>query len=80
MPTGAKPGKAAVALVLGAGNVAAITPLDIVHKLYQDNQVVIAKMNPVNDYLRPHFEKVFAEFVDRGWVRFVDGGAAEGPT
>ncbi|MFG3141874.1 aldehyde dehydrogenase family protein [Streptomyces sp. NPDC048211] len=71
-------GTPAVALVLGAGNVAAITPLDIVHKLYLDNQVVIAKMNPVNDYLRPHFEKVFAEFVDRGWVRFVDGGAAEG--
>lgn len=35
-------------------------------------------MNPVNAYLRPHFEKVFAEYVDRGWVRFVDGGAAEG--
>lgn len=73
-----RPGTPAVALVLGAGNVAAITPLDIVHKLYLDNQVVIAKMNPVNDYLRPHFENVFAEFVDRGWVRFVDGGPSEG--
>ncbi|MEU0596966.1 aldehyde dehydrogenase family protein [Streptomyces sp. NPDC006393] len=68
----------AVALVLGAGNVPAITPLDVLHKLYAEGQVVIAKMNPVNAYLRPHFEKVFAEFVDRGWVRFVDGGAAEG--
>lgn len=73
-----RPGTAAVALVLGAGNVAAITPLDILHKLYLEDQVVIAKMNPVNGYLRPHFETVFAEFVDRGWVRFVDGGAAEG--
>ncbi|MEV0577991.1 aldehyde dehydrogenase family protein [Streptomyces sp. NPDC050392] len=73
-----RPGTPGVALVLGAGNVAAITPLDILHKLYLDNQVVIAKMNPVNSYLRPHFEAVFAEFVDRGWVRFVDGGAAEG--
>ncbi|MGW1892328.1 aldehyde dehydrogenase family protein [Streptomyces sp. NPDC002004] len=35
-------------------------------------------MNPVNAYLRPHFEQVFAEFVARDWVRFVDGGAAEG--
>ncbi|MGA5065226.1 aldehyde dehydrogenase family protein [Streptomyces exfoliatus] len=67
-----------VALVLGAGNVAAITALDILHKLYVDGQVVIAKMNPVNAYLRPHFERVFDEFVTRGWVRFVDGGAAEG--
>ncbi|WP_327715348.1 aldehyde dehydrogenase family protein [Streptomyces sp. NBC_00490] len=68
----------AVALVLGAGNVAAITALDILHKLYAEGQVVIAKMNPVNACLRPHFEYVFAEFVERGWVRFVDGGAAEG--
>ncbi|MFJ6632092.1 aldehyde dehydrogenase family protein [Streptomyces sp. NPDC091376] len=73
-----RPGGPAVALVLGAGNVAAITALDILHKLYAEGQVVIAKMNPVNAYLRPHFEEVFAEFVERGWVRLVDGGAAEG--
>ncbi|WP_328555698.1 MULTISPECIES: aldehyde dehydrogenase family protein [unclassified Streptomyces] len=73
-----RPEPSAVALVLGAGNVAAITALDILHKLYAEGQVVVAKMNPVNAYLRPHFEHVFAEFVTRGWVRFVDGGAAEG--
>ncbi|WP_406373291.1 aldehyde dehydrogenase family protein [Streptomyces sp. NBC_01550] len=73
-----RPGRPAVALVLGAGNVAAITALDILHKLYAEGQVVVAKMNPVNAYLRPHFEDVFAEFVARGWVRFIDGGAAEG--
>ncbi|WP_329112725.1 aldehyde dehydrogenase family protein [Streptomyces sp. NBC_01353] len=71
-------GRPAVALVLGAGNVAAITPLDILHKLYAEGQTVIAKMNPVNDYLRPHFEYVFGEFVDQGWVRFADGGADVG--
>ncbi|MFK0025780.1 aldehyde dehydrogenase family protein [Streptomyces sp. NPDC090798] len=73
-----RPGRPAVALVLGAGNVAAITALDVLHKLYAEGQVVIAKLNPVNAYLRPHFERVFADFVARGWVRFVDGGAAEG--
>lgn len=71
-------GDPALALVLGAGNVAAITALDILHKLYAEGQVVVAKMNPVNAYLRPHFEYVFAEFVERGWVRFVDGGADAG--
>ncbi|MFF7177704.1 aldehyde dehydrogenase family protein [Streptomyces sp. NPDC008121] len=71
-------GDPGLALVLGAGNVAAITALDILHKLYAEGQVVIAKMNPVNAYVRPHFERVFAEFVERGWLRFVDGGAAEG--
>ncbi|MFI2118489.1 aldehyde dehydrogenase, partial [Streptomyces rubiginosohelvolus] len=73
-----RPGGTGVSLVLGAGNVAAITPLDILHKLYAEGEVVLAKMNPVNAYLRPHFERVFGEFVERGWVRFVDGGAAEG--
>ncbi|MEU3660931.1 aldehyde dehydrogenase family protein [Streptomyces sp. NPDC032940] len=73
-----RPAAPGVALVLGAGNVAAITALDVLHKLYVDGQVVLAKMNPVNAYLRPHFERVFGEFVQRGWVRFVDGGAAEG--
>ncbi|MGW1064690.1 aldehyde dehydrogenase family protein [Streptomyces aureus] len=74
---GARPGPA-VGLVLGAGNVPSITPLDVLHKLYAEGQVVLAKMNPVNDYLRPHFEKIFEEFVDGGWVRFVDGGAETG--
>lgn len=71
-------GQPAVAVVLGAGNVAAITPLDILHKLYAEDQVVVAKMNPVNAYLRPHLERIFGEFVQRNWVRFADGGAAEG--
>ncbi len=72
------PGVPAVALVLGAGNVAAITALDILHKLYAENHVVIAKMNPVNAYLRAHLELIFAEFCEQGWLRFVDGGAVEG--
>ncbi|MQY37241.1 hypothetical protein SRB17_52450 [Streptomyces sp. RB17] len=67
-----------LALVLGAGNVAALTAADILHKLYAEGQVVVAKMNPVNAYLRPHFERIFIEFIERGWVRFVDGGSAEG--
>jgi acyl-CoA reductase-like NAD-dependent aldehyde dehydrogenase len=70
--------RAGVALVLGAGNVAALTATDILHKLYSEGQVVLAKMNPVNAYLRPYFEQIFAEFAERGWVRFVDGGPAEG--
>jgi len=73
-----RPGEPRVSLVLGAGNVAAITALDILHKLYAEGQVVAAKMNPVNAYMRPHLEAIFAEFVARDWVRFVDGGAAEG--
>ena len=42
-----------VSLVLGAGNVASIGPLDVIHKLFVEGQVVLLKMNPVNDYLGP---------------------------
>ena len=46
-PTGA------VGLVLGAGNVGAIPPLESLHMLIGRGRVVLLKMNPVNDY-PPH--------------------------
>lgn len=67
-----------VCLVLGAGNVGSITTLDILHTLYTEGSVAVVKMNPVNDYLSPFFARIFAEFVDRGWLRFVHGGADVG--
>ena len=60
------PEQGAVALVLGAGNIAAIPVLDMLHKLFLEGQVCILKMNPVNDYLGPIFEDLFADFVAEG--------------
>ncbi|TMB81193.1 MAG: NAD-dependent aldehyde dehydrogenase, partial [Chloroflexi bacterium] len=40
-----------VALVLGAGNVSSIGPMDILYKLFVEDQVVLFKTNPVNAYL-----------------------------
>ena len=68
----------AVAVVLGAGNIASIPPLDVLYKLYAEGQVCLLKLNPVNGYLGPIFEEVFAEFVDRGFLRFAYGGADVG--
>jgi hypothetical protein len=67
-----------VSLVLGAGNVGSITTLDILHVLYFEGAVAVVKMNPVNDYLSPFFARIFAEYVNRGWLRFVHGGADVG--
>ena len=39
--------------MLGAGNQAAVPPLDILHKLVAEDAVVICKMNPVNEYVGP---------------------------
>jgi aldehyde dehydrogenase (NAD(P)+) len=70
--------KGKVALVLGAGNVAAITPLDVLQKLYLENQVVILKMNPVNDYLTDYYKIAMKPFIDAGYLRIVKGDAKGG--
>ncbi|HSJ08106.1 MAG TPA: GNAT family N-acetyltransferase [Longimicrobiales bacterium] len=67
-----------VALVLGAGNIAAIAPSDMLYKLYVEGRVCILKLNPVNGYLGPLLEEVFREHIDAGFVRIVDGGADVG--
>jgi len=67
-----------VALVLGAGNVSSITPLDVVHKLFVEGQVVVLKFNPVNDYVGPFIEHAFDHLIEEGFVRTVYGGADVG--
>jgi acyl-CoA reductase-like NAD-dependent aldehyde dehydrogenase len=67
-----------VALVLGAGNVSSIPPMDALYKLFAENQVVLLKMNPVNEYLGPIFRKMFEPLVEKGWFEVVYGGAAVG--
>ena len=70
-----KPG---VALVLGAGNFSFLPASDTLHMLFGEGCVVALKLNAVNAYLQPYFERVFADFVDRGWLRFVDPGVGSG--
>lgn len=67
-----------IALVLGAGNVAAITPLDCFQKLFLENQVVILKMNPVNEYLVDYFQVALKPLIDRNALRITRGGADVG--
>lgn len=71
-------GQGKVALVLGAGNIASIPLLDVLYKLYADGEVVVLKMNPVNAYLGPIFEKALAALVADGYLRFVYGGGDVG--
>jgi acyl-CoA reductase-like NAD-dependent aldehyde dehydrogenase len=67
-----------VNLVLGAGNVSSICPMDILYKLFVENQVVLLKTNPVNAYLGPLIEESFRALVEPGFLRVVYGGAEEG--
>ena len=72
------PTEGKVALVLGAGNVTSIGPMDALYKLFAEKQVVLYKSHPVQDGIGPLFEEAFARFVDRGFVRVVYGGAEVG--
>ena len=76
----APPGDGAVAVVLGAGNIASIAPLDVLDKLIVEGHVCVLKLNPVNDYLGPLFARMFAPLADSGFVRIVYGGADVGET
>jgi len=71
-------GDGSVCLVLGAGNFSNLGPGDLLHKMFCEHRVVLLKTNPVNGYLRPIFEEGFRALVERGFVRVVGGGAAEG--
>lgn len=68
----------AVALVLGAGNVASIGPLDVLQKLFQEGQVCLLKFNPVNEYLAPFVEQAFGPLIRDGFVRTATGGPEVG--
>ena len=67
-----------VMLVLGAGNIASIAPLDVLHALYADGSVVMLKLNPINAYLEPFFTRLFGSLIEAGFVRIVSGGADVG--
>ena len=65
-------------LVLGAGNIFSISPLDIIYKMYAEGQVCLLKLHPVTDALGPVFEATFAPLIDAGYLAFCHGGADVG--
>lgn len=67
-----------VALVLGAGNISSIGPLDALYKLLVEDQVVLYKPNPVNAYLAPLIEEALRALIAPGFLTVVHGGTAEG--
>ena len=76
IPRAQRDGK--VSLVLGAGNIAAIAPLDCFQKLFVEHQVVLLKMNPVNDYLVEFLRPALQALIDFGALRIVKGGTDVG--
>ncbi|MGI0493121.1 aldehyde dehydrogenase family protein [Alkalinema pantanalense CENA528] len=72
------PASGQLCLVLGAGNLSCIAPLDAIHQLFAENHTVLLKMNPVNAYIGPFLEQVFAPLITDGFLAIVYGGAETG--
>lgn len=67
-----------VGVVLGAGNITSIAPLDTLYELIAHNRVVALKLNPITDPLLPVLERVLEPLVSIGVVRLLTGGADVG--
>lgn len=67
-----------VAVVLGAGNVASISALDVLQQCFMHGRACLLKASPVNDYLGPLFEQAFAPLAERGCFAIAYGGAEVG--
>lgn len=72
------PEPAKTVLVLGAGNVSSIPATDAISKIFQEGNVVLLKMNPVNEYLGPIFQRLFTRLIEAEYVRIIYGGSEVG--
>jgi acyl-CoA reductase-like NAD-dependent aldehyde dehydrogenase len=75
---GAASSEGSVAAVLGAGNVASIPALDILHECFVAGRACVLKMSPVNEYLGPAFQHIFEPIAQLGGLAIVYGAAETG--
>jgi hypothetical protein len=70
--------KGGVSLILGAGNVSSIPPMDVLYKMFVEGNVCVLKMNPVNEWVGPYLERALAPLIAPGYLRVVYGGGDVG--
>lgn len=68
------PSTGKVCFVIAAGNFAASGPSDAFTKLFNEGEVCVIKMNPVNEHLGRFIERAMTPFIREGFVRIVYGG------
>ncbi|HEX4444549.1 MAG TPA: aldehyde dehydrogenase family protein [Galbitalea sp.] len=67
-----------VGVVLGAGNITSIPPLDVLYEIFANNRVVLLKLNPVMKDMQDVFERAMKPLIDRGFLRIIQGGGQAG--
>ena len=66
--------ESAICAIMGAGNSASIPCMDVLYKLFVDNELVILKLNPVNDYIGPYIVRTFRALIESNIMTVVYGG------
>ncbi len=64
--------------VLGAGNVSSIPATDSLNRIMFEGSRVLLKLNPVNEYLHPIFDRVFAPLIKANLLGILKGGSDVG--
>ena len=67
-----------VGLVLGAGNITSIPPLDVLYEIVAHNRAALLKLNPIMQGMMTAYQAALHPLVAAGMLRIVQGGAAEG--
>ncbi|MCX4409894.1 MULTISPECIES: aldehyde dehydrogenase family protein [unclassified Streptomyces] len=67
-----------VGLVLGAGNIASIGPLDVLYELVAFNRASVLKLNPTFAGLTEAYSAAFKPLIDANLLRIVNGAAKVG--
>jgi aldehyde dehydrogenase (NAD(P)+) len=67
-----------VGLVLGAGNITSIPPLDVLYEIVAHNRASLLKLNPIMQGMMAVYQAALRPLIEAGMLRIVQGGAAEG--
>jgi hypothetical protein len=71
-------GEAELCVVLGAGNMSLLLAGDLLHAMFIKNQVVVLKMNPVNEILAPLLSRIFEPLIRENFLAVVCGSREVG--
>ena len=67
-----------VGVVLGAGNITSIPPLDVIYEIFANNRLVLLKLNPVMSNMESVYSRALKPLIDAGFLRIVQGGGEAG--
>jgi acyl-CoA reductase-like NAD-dependent aldehyde dehydrogenase len=67
-----------VGLVLGAGNITSIPPLDVLYEIVANNRISLLKLNPTLADLESVYRAALAPLIEAGLLEIVQGGGEVG--